>query len=354
MKPKTMILMGLAVACGLGASFMTSRLLAERQPEEQKEQVRILVAKKNLDMGLIIRNGADLFEEKSYGKGDEPKNGILVPDNQFASVVDQLKGRQLKISRRTGDFISMEDLHDQASVGLGGNLPEGHRAVGIRVNMEAIAGGFAALPHSRVDIIWTVRRGGDRETFSKILLENVLVLAADTTAQRDGDGRAMPASVVTVAVTPEQMLKVNAARETGSLSLALRKLGDSKQTNLGKVTVEQTLSGNASSSQPDDSDDDLTGRSGVAGSFGNPRGKAGSQGQVALAPKRDLKTHRLRIIEGDRERHTDYSLDENGEVVPQEIIRSEVETPPTPAPAATPRTPAPTTPAVPAQSKGGI
>ena len=351
MKPKTMILMGLAVACGLGASFMTSRLLAERQPEEQKEQVRILVAKKNLDMGLIIRNTTEMFEEKSYGKGDEPKNGIVVPDNQFASVVDQLKGRQLKLARRAGDVISMEDLHDNASIGLGGNLPEGHRAVGIRVNLEAIAGGFAALPHSRVDIIWTVRRGGDRETFSKILLENVLVLAADTAAQRDGDGRAMPASVVTVAVTPEQMLKVNAARETGSLSLALRKLGDSKQANLGRVTVEQTLSGGSSSSLPEDNDDDLM-RSGVAGSFGNPRGKAGSQAQVALTPKRDLQTHRLSVFEGDRERHTDYSLDENGKVVQPEVIRSEVE--PTPAPAATPRTTAPTTPSIPAPSKGGI
>ena len=30
MKPKTLILMVVAVTCGLGASYMTSRLLAER------------------------------------------------------------------------------------------------------------------------------------------------------------------------------------------------------------------------------------------------------------------------------------------------------------------------------------
>ncbi len=30
MKPKTMILMVVAVVCGLGASYMTSRLLADR------------------------------------------------------------------------------------------------------------------------------------------------------------------------------------------------------------------------------------------------------------------------------------------------------------------------------------
>ena len=43
MKPKTLILMVVAVTCGLGASYMTSRLLAERQPEDT-EKVKILVA----------------------------------------------------------------------------------------------------------------------------------------------------------------------------------------------------------------------------------------------------------------------------------------------------------------------
>ena len=44
MKPKTMVLILAAVACGLGASFMTSRLLSERQSDEEK--VDVLVAKK--------------------------------------------------------------------------------------------------------------------------------------------------------------------------------------------------------------------------------------------------------------------------------------------------------------------
>src|SRR5438309_2345178 len=35
MKPKTMILMVVAVVCGLGASYMTSRLLAEREDQKQ-------------------------------------------------------------------------------------------------------------------------------------------------------------------------------------------------------------------------------------------------------------------------------------------------------------------------------
>src|SRR4051794_10629073 len=97
MKPKTLILMVVAVTCGLGASYMTSRLLAERQPDET-EKVSFLVAKKHLDMGLTVRKVEDLFEEKKVAKGDEPKNAIVDPKD--------LQGRVLKVPRRQGDFIT--------------------------------------------------------------------------------------------------------------------------------------------------------------------------------------------------------------------------------------------------------
>ena len=42
MKPKTMILMGLAIVCGLGASYMTSRLLAERNARMTRKKSRFL------------------------------------------------------------------------------------------------------------------------------------------------------------------------------------------------------------------------------------------------------------------------------------------------------------------------
>src|SRR5438270_7686299 len=88
MKPKTMILMIVAVTCGLGASYMTSRLLAERgNSTDENEKVSVLVARKNLDMGMLIKSPAELFEEKQFTKGEEPKSGIL----DFGL----LKGRQL-------------------------------------------------------------------------------------------------------------------------------------------------------------------------------------------------------------------------------------------------------------------
>lgn len=127
---------------------------------------------------------------------------------------------------------------EPGSAGIISALPEGKRAIGVRVNMESLAGGFAALPNSRVDIIQTVPRGD--KTFSQVLLENVLVLAADSSS-RDEYFRAMPANVVTFAIDTEELLKLNVAKEIGSLSIALRRFGDEKSAEQAKVTVEDVL-----------------------------------------------------------------------------------------------------------------
>lgn len=228
MKPKTMILMVVAVACGLGASYMTSRLLADRN--QDLEKVPILVAKKKINMGELIKAPEELFEEKLFIKGDEPKLAI----NEF----DKLKGQQLKRPLRAGDFVTAEDLRGDNSLGLDTQLPDGHQAIGIRVNPETIAGGFASLPNSKVNIISTVKRSSDRESYAKILLENVLVLAADDKMRVGEDGRAMPANVVTVALKPEDVLKLELAKTQGMISLALRKLGDLSRSEHTKVTPE--------------------------------------------------------------------------------------------------------------------
>lgn len=326
MKPKTVILMVLAVACGLGASFMTSRLLAERQSgEAEKEKVKILVAKKNLDMALIVKNPNEMFEEKLVNKEDAPKEAIEIKDEkQYEDVLAQLKGRQLKVGRIKGDFISLDFMLDKASSGLNGTLPEGHRAIGIRVNMESIAGGFAALPHSRVDIIQTVRRGDDKSTFSQVLLENVLVLAADTVSQRDENNRAMPANVVTVALTTEELLKINVAKEIGSLSLALRRFGDTKSSDQAKITVEDVLSRRNRGEEQDDEEAYGPGPQGA--NLPRVGSKKAAAPVVAAAKVDDSLTWNLTVFEGERERTTSYALDsKTGQVIRHDVTRSAIE-----------------------------
>ena len=69
MKPKTMILMVVAIGCGLGASYMTSRLLAERGQHQEIRTVTVMVAKKNLEMGTSLKTAAELFDELAARHG---------------------------------------------------------------------------------------------------------------------------------------------------------------------------------------------------------------------------------------------------------------------------------------------
>ncbi|HYV34253.1 MAG TPA: Flp pilus assembly protein CpaB [Gemmataceae bacterium] len=220
MKPKTMILMVVAVVCGLGASYMTSRLLAERDdtPAEAPpiEKVKLLVAKKKLDMHLPMRAEPEkYFIEKEFVKDENvPKDALTKAD------VSKLNGKFLKREMRAGSPLVLDDFVDK----FGLDVPAGMRAVGIQVNQASVAGGWASLPGSHVDLVWTSRVGGS-ETFSKLLLEDVIVLSADGNDTQASTG-AIVASVVTVAVTADNQMKLILAMETGTIKLGVRKLGD--------------------------------------------------------------------------------------------------------------------------------
>jgi Flp pilus assembly protein CpaB len=237
MKPKTMILMIVAVVCGLGASWMTSRLLAERnQPEpEQQPKVTVLVAKKNIDMGTTIKNPAALFVEKQFVQEDAPKEAIT----EFAV----LKDKMLKRPRRAGDSVTLDDLWDRNAMGMVG-LPDGMRAIGLPVRLDTIAAGFASLPGSKVDIIFTGRGlVGSSDSFSDVLFEDVLVLAADSNDVRPDGTKVLAATVVTVALSPEDVLKASLAMELGTMRLVLRPFGDQKKLNVEQFTGKQLVSG---------------------------------------------------------------------------------------------------------------
>jgi len=315
MKPKTMILMGVAITCGLGASYMTSRLLAERQGGEP-EKVAVLVAKKGLGMGETIKLPEELFETKEFLRGQEPHGAL---DNAEA-----LKNRVLKRSLRAGDFVTTDDLFgDKENGGLFTMLPSGYRAIGIRVNSEEIAGGFASLPMSRVDIISTVRRSDDKSSYAQVLLEDVLVVAADTQTHRDEQGRAMPANVVTVAVKPEDALKLRLAQSMGPLSLVLRKFQDPSKAGESVITAEQIKMG-----QKRETEEVVEAPPVVAKQEPKvEQPKVEVKAPVVAKAEPQGKRHVLVIREGEHTKQTEYLLDDRNEVVAPEVTRSELSPP---------------------------
>jgi pilus assembly protein CpaB len=243
MKSKTMILMVVAVGCGLVASFLTSRLLAERNNNAGPVMEKYLVAKKNLQIGTVIKEPEKFFVEKDFAESSAPRKGF----KSFEEI------RNLKLSKPVSEDapLTKDDLLDTNATTFTVQIPTGHEAVGIRVNPELIAGGFVA-PMDKVDVIWTFNKGGDSQ--SQIILQNMLVLATDTEDGRPDDKRAKLASTVTLAAKPDEAQKLSLAAHQGELRLSLRKLGDDTQLVVRPTKLADLLKGNQP--QPTESTDE--------------------------------------------------------------------------------------------------
>src|SRR5262245_34193491 len=217
MKPKTMILMVVAVACGLGASYMTSKLLADRGKAAPVDSVPVLVAKTRVPSWQPIKEPEKYFEVKLYPEDVAPRKAI--------GDLEKVKDQRLRNFLDEGKPLTQDDLVDKDSAGLEVKLQPGQRATAIKVNAAQVIGGFI-LPGSRVDVVCTLREG---ERSTKLILQNMLVLAADTVDTKDPATKTILAQTVTLAATPEESARLALASSLGELRLWLRNPGDSER-----------------------------------------------------------------------------------------------------------------------------
>jgi pilus assembly protein CpaB len=95
--------------------------------------------------------------------------------------------------------------------------------VSVRVN-EVIGVAGYVLPGTHVDVVATVSpTEKQNDMTSKVILTNVLVLAAGTKIDRQTDkDKPIPVTVVTLLVAPEEAERLTLASSEGKIQLALR------------------------------------------------------------------------------------------------------------------------------------
>jgi pilus assembly protein CpaB len=122
----------------------------------------------------------------------------------------------------------------EAGAGLPATIPEGMRAVSVAVNEVNGVAGFV-IPGTMVDVLVTGRLSGNtadpNNNITRVILENVRVLAAGQQVEQDREGKPQKVPVVTLLVTPEGATKLTMASTEGKIQLALRNTIDSKLTN---------------------------------------------------------------------------------------------------------------------------
>ena len=99
------------------------------------------------------------------------------------------------------------------------------------------------MPGNRVDVLVTITpdRRGSSNPVTKIVLENILVLAAGPEVEKKGK-EPTNVNVITLEVTPEEAQKLALAATEGKLQLALRNFSDTEDVRT-KGTTDPHLAG---------------------------------------------------------------------------------------------------------------
>jgi pilus assembly protein CpaB len=125
--------------------------------------------------------------------------------------------------------------------GVSAVLKEGKRAVSVKGDKVI---GLAGLiyPGNRVDVLVTIQDPQKKEDRTKLILENIPVLATGTQIQKNEKGEPSPVDVYTLEVTPEEAERLSLAGAEGKIQLALRSVLDSETVLTKGVNVPQMLS----------------------------------------------------------------------------------------------------------------
>jgi pilus assembly protein CpaB len=207
----------LFLALGLGGTFAlaTYRYIQNRPVEKVAlPTTPVVVAGADLALGAELRR-EDL---RTIAWPAE-----AVPAGSFTDPKD-LVGRGLIQSMVQNEAVLPAKL---APVGSGAGLPpvipEGKRAVSVRVNDVVGVAGYV-LPGTHVDVLATISpTNQDTDMTSKVVLTNVLVLASGTKIEQDVENnKPISVSVVTLMVDPLEAERLTLASTEGKIQLALR------------------------------------------------------------------------------------------------------------------------------------
>lgn len=212
---------GLAVVLAILTSVMVftwmqnekNRLMAA--PIPINKNVQVLVSNSDLAWGTKLT--AEMMQLQELPPG-------VIPEGHFTSV-ESIKDRVLLVDVKRNELLLESKLAPLGSSGgVAAVTDPNKRAMSVKVDDVIGVAGFIK-PADRVDVMVTIEPEPNKQghTISKMILENVKVLAAGTQMERKGkDEEAVQVQVITVEVDVEEAEKLALASTQGRLRLALR------------------------------------------------------------------------------------------------------------------------------------
>lgn len=225
------------VIAATGSFFLYQWLKNQKSPNEvvnaePTNAVRVAVAAVDLPWGTklneeMIKTVMFLKESLPEGVFSEPK---------------ALEGRISIVPLKQNEPITESRLAPETVTtgGVSAIVKSGKRAIAVKGDKVIGISGFIN-PGNSVDVLVTLTDPRNKMEVTKIVLENILVLATGTEVKENGKGAPAPVDVYTLEVSPEEGEKLALASSEGKLQFALRNITD-KETVLTKgANIPQTL-----------------------------------------------------------------------------------------------------------------
>lgn len=257
MRPKSIILLTLALGCGLVASIGINQVMANRRSGpvvETGQTTPIFVAATEIGIGDPLTPQVLKLE---------PWPNDKLPSGSLGKLED-VEGRRSRAKFYPGEPIIEAKLLPKGESGASAidMIPKGMRVVPIRVDAVTGASGMI-LPGDRVDMLVHLAEQpakGVPRAITRTFLHNIKVFAVDDVYDRPGsESSTLSAKTISVLVSPEQAELVALACNLGTVQLVMRSATDDENGNTGGADLQKLLTGG--------SDLDFNDVSGDPGSF---------------------------------------------------------------------------------------
>lgn len=234
MRMKSLILIFIALGCGLVASIGISQVM-NRDTGPSLEMEQILVALADIDIGTKL-------DAQNVKLEDWPK--AKIPDGAVRKLED------VKDKFANARFFKGEPLHvnkiSDTLTNIANKVPQGYRAMPVKVDEDTVMKGIS--PGDRVDVMVFLKRNGNDipETGAFTILKNVRVFAVNTNTERASDSRGETVNFKTVSllVKPEHARELAVATAMGKIMLTLRRPDEKDEAAGEEVTpLNDILSG---------------------------------------------------------------------------------------------------------------
>ena len=238
-RQKTVIVVtALAIVFAVVAAGLMYNYLQEQKQAKTGVYQNIVVAAMEIPIGAQITD--TMLKTAPWPKESVPPGSVTDPKVLTAA------GRISLRSIPAGEPVTEDKLVPAGAAGAGFMtyvVPPGHRAVTVAVNEVAGVAGFIT-PGNKVDVVLTTPiPGNPNETISKIVLQDVPVLAIGQIAQEKKEGKPVVVPTVTLDLTPEDSENLVLAANKGPLQLLLRNYSDNKEVEGSGATIRKVLAG---------------------------------------------------------------------------------------------------------------